>query len=281
MPELPEVEHIRRRLSDRIIGLEITRVLVRRADVIRLPVPVKARSKALLRNGRVKMLHRHGKKLALEIDDGRVVEFGLGMSGALLLEQVPSIPAATTHRHVIWSLLDPCGDQPMRLVWRDPRRFGGLRPVDSMRELRARFWSKIGPDALEIDEKTLARNLNETKRVIKTVLLDQRVLAGVGNIYADEVLHAAGLSPMRPADSLERTEIKAILRYLRRILDQAIEDGGSTIRDHQDPDGLPGGFQARHAVYGRPGGCCNRCGELIQSEQLGGRTTHWCSGCQN
>ncbi len=153
--------------------------------------------------------------------------------------------------------------------------------MDSMRELRARFWSKIGPDALEIDEKTLARNLNETKRVIKTVLLDQRVLAGVGNIYADEVLHAAGLSPMRPADSLERTEIKAILRYLRRILDQAIEDGGSTIRDHQDPDGLPGGFQARHAVYGRPGGCCKRCGELIQSEQLGGRTTHWCSGCQN
>jgi formamidopyrimidine-DNA glycosylase len=280
MPELPEVEHIRRRLSDRIIGLEIVRVLVKRSDVIRIPVAARNRSRSLLRNGRIKTLHRHGKRLALEVRDGRVLEFGLGMSGGFLLEPVPSTPAASTHRHVIWSLQEPRGGRPMRLVWRDPRRFGGLRPVSSLEELQARFWSQIGPDALQIDVKTLLMSFSVTKRVIKTVLLDQQVLAGVGNIYADEALHAAGLLPTRAASSLDQTEAEALLKSLRQILHEAIEVGGSTIRDHQDPEGQPGGFQARHAVYGRPGASCKRCGEQIQSEQLGGRTSHWCPGCQ-
>ena len=254
--------------------------MVKRGDVIRIPVPRATRSEALLRNGRITSLHRHGKRLVLEVGDGRVVEFGLGMSGALLLEPLPSRPAAASHRHVIWTLGERSGERMMRLVWRDPRRFGGLRPVSSLDELKSRFWSQIGPDALEIDLETLLSCFKKTQRLIKTVLLDQRILAGVGNIYADEALHAAGLLPTRPASDLSLAEVKALLSVLRQILREAIEAGGSTIRDHQGPDGLPGGFQTRHAVYGRPGGICQRCGDELCSEQFGGRTSHWCPGCQ-
>lgn len=281
MPELPEVEHIRRRLTDRIVGRRVDRVTVRRDDVVRNPVPRSGRSEALLRGGVIATVHRHGKRLAIESGDGRVVEFGLGMSGAFLVEPIGSPPAARGHRHVIWTLdSGNTSTGPLRLVWRDPRRFGGLWPWASRAALLELAWGRLGPDALLITPRRLQERLSGTERAVKTALLDQKLVAGVGNIYADEALHAAGIAPMRTASGVRSAEIGKLVRALKRILRQAAEEGGSTIRDHRGPDGLSGSFQSRHAVYGRPDEPCEACGTEISLMTLGGRSTHWCETCQ-
>ena len=280
MPELPEVEHIRRTLFDRIHGMWVNRVRVDRPDVIRRPTPGSRRSNALLSGGRINALHRHGKRLAIEVEDGRVLEFGLGMSGQFILEPITMRAAEHSHRHVTWLLGTMKQTSMMRLSWRDPRRFGGLFPMPSMEALMANSWDHLGPDALKITPAELLRRLQATKRLIKTSILDQHVLAGVGNIYADEGLHAARIKPLRESRTLTHEEVRTLLRCLKAILRQAVEMGGSTIRDHQDPMNQPGAYQARHAVYGRPGAPCTSCGRLILTEVLGGRTTHWCPGCQ-
>ena len=280
MPELPEVEQIRKTLSNHILGMVVGGVRVRRSDVIQVPVTRRARSIALLRDGRIDAIHRHGKRLAFEVQDGRILEFGLGMTGQFVLEQPSSRPDASKHRHVTWQLKSPDGSPGARLSWQDPRRFGGITPVESIKLLRQQYWSKHGPDALKILPDELHQRLSRTQRAVKTALLDQKILAGVGNIYADEGLHEAGLLPARPSNRLTPDEVRRLHVALQRILAQAVRDGGSTIRDHQSPLGCPGSYQARHAVYGRSNEPCTHCGSSIQTATLGGRTTNWCPECQ-
>ena len=280
MPELPEVEHIRRTLSAKIVGSWVLRTRVERDDVIRGEIGVRDRGRALLRDGRISDVRRHGKRLAILVQDGRVLEFGLGMTGQFLLESPGGVPAERNHRHVIWYLGDRCGGMKQRLVWRDPRRFGGLTPLGDPETLNKACWGVLGPDALEIDEETLFDRLKKTQRALKTALLDQRLLAGVGNIYADEALHAAGIAPERRSHEVSRCEVGGLLKHVKRILREAVELGGSTIRDHKDPLLQSGAYQGRHAVYGRPGEPCQRCANVIRSDVVGGRTTHWCEACQ-
>lgn len=280
MPELPEVEHIRRTLAARISGLIVTGVRVNRDDVVQIPISKRRRSRALLKGGAIKRLSRHGKRMAIEVQDGRALEFGLGMTGQFLLEDVGGAPGGQAHRHVIWTLDDSDRGKVYRLVWRDPRRFGGLTPFETGQLMRQTWRGKYGPDALGIDPDAFHERLSATRRSVKTALLDQKILAGVGNIYADEALFRTGVHPESPGCSLTPRETKHLIEHIKEILRQAIEVGGSTIRDHQDPMDQPGAFQASHAVYGREAADCLVCGSTIRKMTLNGRGTHWCPKCQ-
>lgn len=278
MPELPEVEHLRRSLDPVLVGTRLVRVAVRRRSVV-------ARSgqlleQALLAGSRIRSTVRHGKQMALIADDGRALVVQLGMTGSVTIESgAPPKGMDGKHRHVIWELEDA-----RRMVFRDPRRFGGLTAFASEDSLRS-AWSALGPDALLTAPGALAKHLVQTlagrNRPVKAALLDQAVLAGLGNIYADEALFAAQVHPLRPASCLSSAECSAIAREAHRILSEAAERGGSTLRDYRDAFGRPGEAVQIHRVYGRTGEPCTRCNGVIESIRLQGRTTAFCPRCQD
>lgn len=280
MPELPEVERTRLILNSHLLGLTVERVSIRRADVVDDRNTTLGRRAALLLNGCFLATHRRGKRLALETHDGRVLEVGFGMTGQLLYREHGQPTEKLPHCHVRWTLHTQTGRPAGQLVWRDPRRFGGLVPWDTLQSLQNGYWWSLGPDALEIGPTDLNQRLRATSRAIKVALLDQRVLAGLGNIYVDEALFRAKIDPSSPADQVPSAQIATLHRVIKPLLAQAIEAGGSTIQDYVDPTQERGSFQASHAVYGRSGECCLDCSEEIQQTTLGGRTTHWCPTCQ-
>jgi formamidopyrimidine-DNA glycosylase len=165
-------------------------------------------------------------------------------------------------------------------LFRDPRRFGGLWSFPSQDALQTR-WSTLGPDALSITTKQLAEAIANSRRHIKAALLDQAVLAGVGNIYADESLFLASIRPKRLAKALKASEIAALAAAIRQTLANSIATGGSTLRDYRDANGQAGSSQLTHAVYGRAGDLCIRCGSGLKSAQVSQRTTVWCPHCQH
>lgn len=280
MPELPEVEHLRRTLVPRVIGARIARARLLRADVTRVVGSARrARAGDLLEGGVVREIARHGKHLALVVDDGRVLDVHLGMSGQLVW--MPSDEAeARPHVHARW-LLERAGRPAGTLLFRDPRRFGRLVGAASQEALRVEVWGRLGPDALGVEAEALAPALTRTGRSIKAVLLDQGVLAGVGNIYADEALFRARVRPDRPASGLTGREVDALALAIREVLAEAIEAGGSTLRDYRDAEGRKGGFQGLHAAYGRGGLPCSRCGMTLTSERFAQRTSVFCTHCQH
>jgi formamidopyrimidine-DNA glycosylase len=247
---------------------------VRRRDVVTGP---RGRDALLLGAHSVRAL-RYGKQLALVAADGRAVCAHLGMSGQLLWRPHAAALAQRDHVHVQWRLEG--GEGPGRLVFRDPRRFGGLWAFPSLESLQAARWERLGPDALTIESGALQAGLEGSKRAIKAALLDQAVLAGVGNIYADEALFRAGVHPMRAAASLRTEEVEAIARAVRTTLAEAIEAGGSSLRDYRDAMGVAGSYQGRHAVYGRGGLACAVCGRGLDRGIVAQRTTVWCASCQ-
>lgn len=225
----------------------------------------------LLDGAEVARLERRGKRLAIVATDGRVLVVQLGMSGQLACG--PGI--ARSHRHVTWNVAgrrDP-------LVFRDPRRFGGVTAYRSVADVHAAWDAALGPDALRVTERALARALGGT-RPVKCALLDQATIAGVGNIYADESLHRAGIDPRTRCDVLGSHDIRHLARAIRSTLRDAIAHGGSTLRDHRTGTGRHGQAQLLHAVYGRAGMPCLRCGTPLRGIRLGGRATCWCPTCQ-
>lgn len=283
MPELPEVERIRRSLEPGLVGRVVVSVRVIRRDVIVAPGdpfggfsrvrgvarPVRMDQSMLLVGGRVDSLLRHGKQLAVIDDRGRALIVGLGMTGRLDLSRVRPSPR---HTHVVWTL---DGGALLRFI--DPRRFGLVRLAP---EGPRSAWAGLGPDAATIRADLLAGALGSSLRSVKAALLDQGILAGVGNIYADEALHAAGIHPGRPARELGRAEIVSLAGAIRRVLAKAIVAGGSTIRDYQDGSGQAGGFQSQHRVYGRSGLPCMSCGGVLERGRIAQRTTVFCPRCQ-
>lgn len=275
MPELPEVEHLRRTLEPALVGAVVERAELRRRDVLRAGAPIE---RAMLVGGRVATLDRRGKELAIRCKDGRVLCVHLGMSGQLVLESpdAPTLPAS--HRHAEWSL----AGRVERLVFRDPRRFGGLVAIDDGAGLDAR-WLARGPDAFATPSRIVAATLaaqGHRHAPIKAILLDQSVVAGVGNIYADESLFRARIRPDRRADSLSRKEWSALAAGLRRVLTLAVASGGSSLRDYRDGSGRVGSFQRLHRVYGRGGEPCPECATPLRDARVAGRTTTWCPACQ-
>ncbi len=282
MPELPEVEAIRRHLASTLTNMSIDRASVRRRDVIR---DLGGRRRGRLHPAdlgvgrRVEMVDRRGKQLIVRLEDGIGIVIRLGMSGRLELHPRGS-RSTSPHRHVVWMLRGAGTSPETRLDFIDPRRFGGVHLAQSPSDLEERLLAGLGPEAHTIAPETLYDRLRRTSRSIKTAMLDQSVIAGVGNIYADEVLFAAGVHPNQPANTISRPQVKRLADALRVILQKAIEQGGSTIQSHTLPDGGVGNFASHHKVYGRGGLPCTRCGDSLDRVVLGGRSTTFCATCQ-
>lgn len=272
MPELPEVECIRRALLP-LVGRRVESVDLHRRDIVENP-PKRGLSATLLAGDVIAGLHRHGKQLAVEGGAGRVVCVQLGMTGQLLVDEGASAKRPA-HVHAVWTL-----DDGRTLAFRDPRRFGGLSLYASMDAIRADRWAALGPDALDHRMGDLAAACKRSGRAIKDLLLDQSALAGVGNIYADESLFLARVRPTRRASRLTRAEIDGLSEAVRRVLARAVEAGGSTLRDYVRPDGAPGGAGALHLAYGRGGQPCVRCSTPLRRTTVGQRTTAYCPQCQ-
>ncbi|MEX0653987.1 MAG: bifunctional DNA-formamidopyrimidine glycosylase/DNA-(apurinic or apyrimidinic site) lyase [Phycisphaeraceae bacterium] len=284
MPELPEVENVRMTLARHLLGRRVVAVDLRRADVVtgsRTPA-------ALLQGQRIARLTRHGKQLAI-VGDTRCLCVHLGMSGSLQIAKPhhhinPLESCATAiagdalkHVHALWQF-----DDGSTLEFRDPRRFGGLWTFASEQALHATRWAGLGEDALRITPARLHRQLQATRRPLKAALLDQTLVAGLGNIYVDELLFTARLPPLRPAYTLTGPETASLVRHMRTLLARAIAAGGSTLRDYVNGEGDPGGYQFRHRVYGRAGLRCRRrhCRGVVHTRLIAGRTTASCPRCQ-
>jgi len=266
MPELPEVQTVVTSLR-RIVGRRIDRVVHVRSDMVNPP----GADLADLLNGRViSDVTRRGKRIVFHLDDGNRFFIHLGMSGRLTIE--PSDAALGPHTHLILQLAAPDDAQ---LRFRDPRRFGEIRWLGN-----ESGDEKMGSEPLEMRADALAMRLRGTKRAIKNALMDQRVVAGLGNIYVDESLFAAGIHPLMRADKLSADQIASLTKAIKRVLRRAIRHRGSSLRDYVDAEGSKGAFQKLHSVYGREGEPCRTCQSPISRIVLGGRSTHFCATCQ-
>jgi len=271
MPELPEVETTRRGLAPHVEGRKIASVLLRRPD-LRWPIPPEVPT--LLPGQRVDAVRRRAKYLLLDTAAGSAV-LHLGMSGSLRV--LPATTPVAAHDHVDIVLAGKAGRV---LRFNDPRRFGCLlwqAPGEVHPLLQG-----LGPEPLsdEFDGDYLFARSRGRKAPVKTFLMDQGIVVGVGNIYAAEALFAAGISPLREAGRVSRDRYHALASAVKQILAHAIERGGTTLRDFISPDGLPGYFELELAAYGRGGEPCPRCGRPMKEASIGQRTTVWCSRCQ-
>jgi formamidopyrimidine-DNA glycosylase len=271
MPELPEVESIRRALRPHLLGQSVERAFLLRADIARDPDGRTPRASDLLQGATISRLDRHGKNLALIAADGRTICAHLGMTGALTWS--PVRPGGV-HLHAVWRFSNGW------LAFHDPRRFGRLRTFPTPVALRALFRGTLGPDALRVSGCVLGARLSRSRRCVKASLLDQRALAGVGNIYADEALFRARLHPASRCCDLTAAQWCSLGDAIRAVLRRAIRSGGSTIRSYRDALGRNGTFQHEHAVYARAGLPCVSCGTPLKSGRIAQRTTTWCPNCQ-
>jgi len=268
MPELPEVEVVRSRIEHWLVGRRITRVITTAPSYFFVTSPAVLRKK--LTGRRIDSLERRGKYLVAGLDDGSRLLLHLGMTGQLLVNG--ALPDRHTHLRLTFDDGEP------EVLMRDVRKFGKVILIAPGKR-HARL-DRLGIDALSIDGAHLHEAARSRSIPIKTLLLDQSVLAGVGNIYADEALHAARVRPMRRARKVSRSECDAIAKSLLRVLRRAIASGGTSISDYVQPDGSDGSYQHVHRVYGREGEPCRRCGGRIRRLVLGQRSAHYCPSCQ-
>lgn len=270
MPELPEVETIRRALDARLPGRRFAAVVQRRPD-LRFPLPERLPER--LAGRRLLGFRRRAKYLLADLDGGETLLLHLGMSGRLVFGG----PEAGRHEHLTFTFDD---GTVLRFV--DPRRFGmlGLAPTATLAEhpLLARLG--LEPLAPGFDGGALAAALAGRRSALKLALMDQRVVVGVGNIYANEALFRARLSPFRPAGGLRPAEVRRLAAGVRAVLEEAIAAGGSSLRDYVQADGELGFFQDRFLVYDRAGQPCPRCGGAIARAVQANRATFYCPACQ-
>jgi formamidopyrimidine-DNA glycosylase len=277
VPELPEVETVRRDLVRALTGAVIASVTVTGRRTIRRQSAVEFTD--ALAGRTILGCRRHGKYLLVDLDDQRVLVIHLRMSGQLRYEPDPQSPLVT-HTHVV---IDLVGGAQLRFV--DPRTFGEMFVADDLDERGVPVeLAGLGLDPLEhgVDPSTLAGLLARRRTALKAFLLDQSAIAGIGNIYGDEICFAAKLRPDRRTDSLSKAEVRRLSGAITDILAEAVELRGSTLRDarYRDVSGGEGGFQSHHFVYAREGKACLRCGRSIERTRIAGRSTHFCTKCQ-
>ncbi|MGZ7065395.1 MAG: bifunctional DNA-formamidopyrimidine glycosylase/DNA-(apurinic or apyrimidinic site) lyase [Candidatus Aminicenantales bacterium] len=271
MPELPEVETIVRSLAPGIRGRVIERArlffkpLLRRAPRGGL---------AVLAGKRVLSVRRRGKMAIIACEGGLSLVFHLKMTGQLLL----AASGETRDKHT--RLIVKFGDGGPELRFRDVRKFGFLLCVSGTPEDACAELSSLGPEPLEITIEDFGRALRGRKARIKGLLLDQTVIAGIGNIYADEILFDSGIHPVTRAAALTKEDAGRLWESTRKILALAIEAKGSTLRDYVDAEGRAGGFQFFHKVYDREGAPCVKCGTPVQRIRVAGRSSYFCARCQ-
>lgn len=261
MPELPEVETVVRTLRPLVVGRRILNAEFGKPRVVRGKGDEIAQAVA---GQKIASIERHGKFIAMKLDRGYLVVH-LGMTGKLLMDREP-----TKWTHAVFTL------NAGVMHYDDPRQFG---TIEYDRELPARV-ARLGPEPLEVSPEEFAARLKQRKAPIKAVLLNQLVVRGVGNIYADEALFRAGVHPKRIASSLKRDRVTRIYEAMREVLKEAIERRGSSVRNYVDAEGRKGGFQALHRVYRRTGEPCVKCGTKIKRIEVAQRGTHFCPKCQ-
>jgi formamidopyrimidine-DNA glycosylase len=272
MPELPEVETVRARLAPLLTGRRFERVEITDPRLVRPFEP--AEVAAELEGERVAAVDRRGKYLIVRFESGRALLVHLRMTGSL--RHTSGEPAGDPHRRALVRL-----DDGSDLAYRDVRRFGTWLLLEPG-ELEPYLGARVGEEPFDalFTAARLGERLARRRAPIKTALLDQRTLAGLGNIYVDEALWRARIHPLRPAESLDRTELRRLHKAVRAALEAGIARQGSTLRDYALPDGSSGSMQDEFKVYGREGEPCDRCGEALAKTRVAGRGTWFCSSCQ-
>jgi len=290
LPELPEVEVTRRRIAPHLVGRRIRRLRTTRPSYFFVTSP--GRLRRALAGRTAVALERHGKYLLVALDDGARLVLHLGMTGQLFSAGAvsPRLLSATAraslapeeqpsfrpdaHTHLRFEFEDGGPD----VYLRDTRKFGKVLWLAGG-EAHPRL-ARLGIDALEIDGARLFAATRKRRVAIKNLLLDQSILAGVGNIYADEALFLARVRPTRSAARVTRRECDAIATGLHRVLERSIETGGSSISDYVAPDGSDGAYQDERRVYAREGEPCKRCATAIRRRVIGQRSSFYCPRCQ-
>jgi len=286
MPELPEVETVRRGLEPVLAGARLARVEARRPD-LRFPLPDGFVQR--LTGARIERLDRRAKYLLATLDRDETLVMHLGMSGRFEISGARAAerpgnfalaqPPDPKHAHIVFET-----DAGAQVTFYDPRRFGYMDLIETAALAAHHWFAALGPEPLGcgFDAAYLAAAFAGRRAPVKAALLDQRLIAGLGNIYVCEALHRAGLAPERAAGSIPRRKIEALVQAIRAVLAEAIEAGGSTLRDYASAEGELGYFQHSFAVYGREGEPCLRPGckgdvaRIVQS----GRSTFACDRCQ-
>ncbi|MBF0588744.1 MAG: bifunctional DNA-formamidopyrimidine glycosylase/DNA-(apurinic or apyrimidinic site) lyase [Magnetococcales bacterium] len=273
MPELPEVETVCRGLAPHLLGNKVTKMVARRAS-LRWPIPIKELKQSFL-GKEIVALRRRGKYLLMGVEGGWAL-FHLGMSGHLRVEERTIKPRK--HDHVDLHLSP--GEDLLR--FNDTRRFGALLWIPEAEPERHVLLSPLGPEPLGemFTGRYLHGRAKARRLAVKNFIMDGRVVVGVGNIYASESLYMAGIHPETATGALSLSQCVRLVEAIREILAQAIEKGGTTLRDFRNGEGKPGYFQQVLAVYGRQGEPCRQCGAEIQTLRLGQRSSFFCPGCQ-
>lgn len=282
MPELPEVETVVRGLRPKLEGRVLERVEQRRPD-LRFPLPRDFAKR--LTGRRVERILRRAKYMLLHLDDGQVLLCHLGMSGRMTIVEPPARkgaragprPPLDKHDHIVFTT-----EAGVEVRFNDARRFGIMDLVAEDALEAHPLLRELGPEPLgnDFNGPALAAALKGRRSPIKAALLDQRVVAGLGNIYVCEALHAAGLSPRRQAYTVQGGRAEKLAAAVRQVLARAIQAGGSSLRDYVQADGELGYFQHEWTVYGREGEPCKACGATIKRLVQSGRSTFYCPRCQ-
>ncbi|MFD1260137.1 bifunctional DNA-formamidopyrimidine glycosylase/DNA-(apurinic or apyrimidinic site) lyase [Entomomonas asaccharolytica] len=269
MPELPEVETTRLGIEPHIINQKIVQVIVRER---RLRWTIPDELDVLASEQHIKQVKRRAKYLLIELESGTII-IHLGMSGSLrVVEQTAN---CQKHDHVDILLANG-----LALRYHDPRRFGCILWTND--PVTHDLLTHLGPEPLteEFNADYLFQLSRNRSIAAKLFIMDNKVVVGVGNIYANEALFAAGINPNKPANSISKARYAKLVRCIKEILARAIEVGGTTLRDFVGGDGKPGYFQQTLNAYGRGGLPCNKCGRILKETKLGQRATVWCSYCQ-
>ena len=271
MPELPEVETTCRGIAPHLIGRSLGEIIVRDRR-LRIPVPIDMDRHV---GKTVSSLRRRAKYLILQLADGEQVLIHLGMSGSLRVCEPHQEPRK--HDHVILVL-----DDGREVRFHDPRRFGIFLPIGKASAESHPLLSSLGPEPLEdaFSQATLLAACRSRKAAIKLVIMDPKVVVGVGNIYASEALFRAGIRPGTSAQRVSRARLTKLVDAIKTVLAESIEQGGTTLRDFVNSNGQPGYFRQRLFVYDRAGEPCRICGRAILQATMGQRSTYWCPGCQ-
>ena len=282
MPELPEVETVRRGLAPVMEGVVIARADVNRPD-LRWPFPERMAER--LTGQRVERLRRRSKYVLADLSSGETLLIHLGMSGRMLIsgdslgQFVHEHPAAEKHDHVVFHM-----ENGARITFNDPRRFGAMDLMETARESEHKLLAVLGPEPLGNDfyDKILVDAFQGRNTPVKSALLDQRIVAGLGNIYVCETLFRASISPKRKAGRIAAARVAAMVPIIRDVLSEAIDAGGSSLKDFRQADGELGYFQHSFDVYGREGEACKReaCEGIIARVVQSGRSSFYCPQCQ-
>ncbi len=282
MPELPEVETVRRGLAPVMEGAVIARADVNRPD-LRWPFPPEMAAR--LTGRQVLGLRRRSKYILADLDSGETLLIHLGMSGRMLISGDPlgqfvhNHPAPEKHDHVVLHM-----DNGARITFNDPRRFGAMDLLDTATAEQHKLLAVLGPEPLgnAFNEDVLVQAFKGKASPVKSALLDQRIVAGLGNIYVCEALFRAGVSPRRKAGNISQARVRALVPIIREVLSDAIAAGGSSLRDFRQADGELGYFQHSFDVYGREGQPCRApgCTGTVQRIVQSGRSSFYCALCQ-